>query len=172
MSWINQNALKIVFNVYKRFKEQKGKIWDNDIEALKTINTALENDSKAYVNDNILYAKLLAILLTNELLYRKDIKEALKAVSSDLLKPLDYHLDMMRMHLNDIDLEAHFNHLGLLDFDFWDVTQETKDKKNEIINNIKPEMIDKIKHNWLLENVKKSFYNTANDFLKDVDNYK
>jgi len=76
------------------------------------------------------------------------------------------------MNLNDIDLESHLNYLGLLDFDFWDVTQETKLKKNEIINSIEPKMIDKIKHNWTLENVKKSFYNTANEFLQDVYNYK
>ena len=54
MSWANQNALQRVFNVYKRFKEQKGKLWDNDIEALKTIDKALENNSKNYVNDNLL----------------------------------------------------------------------------------------------------------------------
>jgi len=56
-------------------------------------------------------------------------------------------------------------------FDFWDVTQETKQKKNEIIKRIEPEMIDKIKHNWTLENVKKSFYNTANQFLQETENY-
>jgi hypothetical protein len=32
MSWQNQNALKRVFSVYKRFKEQNGKLWDNDFK--------------------------------------------------------------------------------------------------------------------------------------------
>jgi hypothetical protein len=169
MSWTIENAQKRVFNVFKRSKD---KIYNEDIEALKLLNEELLNRQKSYVNDNILYAKLLCVILTNELLYRKDIKESLKAVSSDLLKPLDYHLEIMRMHLNNIDLESHFNSLGLLDFDFWDVTQETKDKKNAVINRIKPEMLDKIKHNWTTENVNKSFYNTANQFLKDIDNYK
>jgi archaellum biogenesis ATPase FlaH len=33
--------------------------WEQDIEALKQLNTATENASKAYVNDNLLFAKLL-----------------------------------------------------------------------------------------------------------------
>jgi len=169
MSWKIENAKNRVFNVFKRNKEN---IYKEDIESLKTINTELELKRDKYVNDNLLYAKLLAVLLTTELRYTKDIKSSIKEIGNDLSKPLDFHLDFLRMNLNDIDLESHLNYLGLLDFDFWDVTQETKIKKNEIINSIKPEMIDKIKHNWTLENVKKSFYNTANEFLQDVDNYK
>jgi hypothetical protein len=168
MSWQIENAKKRVFNVFKRNKD---KIYKEDIEALKTINTELELKRDKYVNDNLLYAKLLAVLLTTELRYTKDIKASIKEISNDLSKPLDFHLDFLRMNLNDIDLESHLNYLGLLDFDFWDVTQETKQKKNEIIKSIEPEMIDKIKHNWTLENVKKSFYNTANQFLQETDNY-
>jgi len=172
MSWTNQNAANRIFNVFKRFQERKGTLYEKDIEALKTINTALENCSKEHVNDNLLYAKVLAICLVNELRYTRDIKDAMRCVSSDIRKPLNYHLDFLRMHLNEIDLEAHFRYLGMLDFDFWDVTQETRDKKAKIIQGIEPEMIDKIKHSWTLENVKKSFYKTANEFLQDVGNYK
>jgi len=168
MSWQIENAKKRVFNVFKRNKD---KIYNEDIEALKTINTELELKRDKYVNDNLLYAKLLAVLLTTELRYTKDIKASIKEIGNDLSKPLDFHLDFLRMNLNEIDLEAHLNYIGLLDFDFWDVTQETKQKKNEIIKSIEPEMIDKIKHNWTLENVKKSFYNTANQFLQETDNY-
>jgi hypothetical protein len=35
--------------------------YDNDIEAIKTLNTAIENASKSQVNDNLLFAKLLAM---------------------------------------------------------------------------------------------------------------
>lgn len=172
MSWINQNAVKKVYNAFKRFKEQKVTVYNNEIDALQTINTALENDSKQYVNDNLLYAKLLAMSLTQELRYRKDIKYAIKAVSSELLKPLDFHLEFLRLHLNEIDMDSHLRSLGLLDFDFWDCSKETSDTKDRIIKGISPEMFEKINHNWTMENIKKSFHNTANDFLKDVDNYK
>ena len=33
-------------------------------------------------------------------------------------------------------------------------------------------MIKKLETNWSFENVNKSFYNTANDLLKDLTNYK
>jgi hypothetical protein len=61
MSWQTQNALK--GTVFKRSKERNVPIYDNDIEAIKTLNTAIENASKSQVNDNLLFAKLLAILI-------------------------------------------------------------------------------------------------------------
>jgi hypothetical protein len=39
---------------FKRSKERNVPIYDKDIEAIKTLNTAPENASKSYVNDNIL----------------------------------------------------------------------------------------------------------------------
>jgi hypothetical protein len=37
---------------FKRSKERNVPIYDKDIEAIKTLNTAPENASKSYVNDN------------------------------------------------------------------------------------------------------------------------
>ena len=41
MSWITENAMKRVFGVYKRSKERKVPIWENDIDALKTLNSKI-----------------------------------------------------------------------------------------------------------------------------------
>ena len=54
MSWKEDNALDKILNVFKRFKEQKGKIYDNDIEALRTLKEASVNKSETHVNDNII----------------------------------------------------------------------------------------------------------------------
>ena len=63
MSWHHQNALKRVFNVFKRSKERKLPIYDNDIETLKLLSTVNESKSEAYVNDNLLFGKLVLYFL-------------------------------------------------------------------------------------------------------------
>jgi hypothetical protein len=92
MSWSEQNALKKVVSVFKRSKERNVPIYDKDIEAIKTLNTALENASKSYVNDNILFAKLLVYVLDRNVHHNGDIKASIKIAADILKEPLDYHL--------------------------------------------------------------------------------
>jgi len=161
MSWIEENALKRVFNVYKRFKEQKGKLWDNDIEAIKTLSTALENNSKHYVNDNLLFAKLLCYCLDKNLHLNGDMKAAIKNVADVLKEPLNERIAMLTMNLNNQELNNYFKSLGL----------NIEHEKKSDLKKVTPEMVTKIKSNWTSETVTKSFYNTANDLLKDINNY-
>lgn len=44
MSWITENAMKRVFNAFKRSKD---KIYKEDIEALKVLNEELLNNQKS-----------------------------------------------------------------------------------------------------------------------------
>lgn len=171
MSWQTQNALKRVFNVYKRFKDQNGKLWDNDIEALKTINTALENDSKQYVNDNLLYAKLLVYVLDRNVHQNGDIKASIKIVADILKEPLDYYLQMFQSNLNQKGIDNYLKILGF-NLEHLDQSKQKQELNDKILKENKKEIIEKLKANWTYENVSKSFHNTANDFLKDVDNYK
>jgi hypothetical protein len=169
MSWIEKNALNRIFNVYKRFKEQKGKLWPNDIEALETLNTAIENHSQAYVNDNKLFAKLLAMQLRQEVNYFGNVKEAIANLGRGLSTPLEYHIENLRLELNNSDDIAYFKSLGL---EFLVDTKETRSKKIQVLQDNQKEVTDKIANFHNYEKVEKSFYNTANDFLKDLDNYK
>ena len=170
MSWQNQNALKRVFNVYKRFKEQNGKIWDNDIEALKTINTALENGSKSYVNDNLLFAKLLVYVLDRNVHNNGDIKASIKIVADILKEPLDYHLQMFQSNLNNKGIDNYLQSLGL-NLDHLDHSKERKEANDKILEKYGSEITRKLQSNWTYQNVSKSFYNTANEFLQETDNY-
>lgn len=171
MSWANQNALKRVFNVYKRFKEQNGKLWDNDIEALKTINIALENDSKSYVNDNTLFAKLLVYVLDRNVHNNGDIKASIKIVADILKEPFGFHLKNFQSNLNQKGIDNYLQSLGL-NLDHLDHSKEKQETNDKILKENQKEIIEKMKVNWTYDNVSKSFYNTANEFLKDIDNYK
>jgi hypothetical protein len=164
MSWQTENALKRVFNVFKRFKEQKGKIWDNDIEALKLLNSELENKRDAYVNDNLLYAKLLCTALRYRTENYGSIKMALKSLKNDLETPLNHQIEFLQLALNRIDDVNYLKSIGV------DLENENFSKIEEL-NGKEKEFLEMLKTKWTYEKVYKSFMNSANDFLHDINNY-
>ena len=116
MSWITENAMKRVFNVFKRAKERKVPIWDNDIESLKTLNEALKTAEKKYVNDNVLFLKLVCICLKERSEHYGDIKMAIKTLDSDLKMPLNNAIEILRISLNHTDNINYLKEIGI-DFD-------------------------------------------------------
>jgi hypothetical protein len=79
-----QNALKRWVTVFFKRSKENVPIYDNDIEAIKTLNTAIENASKSQVNDNLLFAKLLAyVMMEHYTEYKASIK-----IAADILKNL------------------------------------------------------------------------------------
>ena len=160
MSWKTENSLKRIFNVFKRSKD---KIYKEDIEALKYLNTELETKLKTYVNDNLLYAKLLCYILNQKLHESNNIKTAIK-LSNDIIKePLDYHIKLLAKNLNDIEK---YNFLSSLGIDF-----SNDDNDFKILKMHEQEILKKLEQEWTFKNVEDSFYNTANDFLRNEDNY-
>jgi len=168
MSWQLENAKKRVFNVFKRNKD---KIYKEDIEALKTINTELELKRDKYVNDNLLFAKLLVYVLDRNVHQNGDIKASIKIVADILKEPLDYHLQMFHANLNQKGIDNYLETLGF-NLDHLENCKEIKINNDKILKENEKEIIEKLKVNWTFENVSKSIYNTANEFLKDIDNYK
>jgi len=167
MSWQIENAKNRVFNVFKRNKD---KIYKEDIEALKTINTELELNRDKYVNDNFLFAKLLVYVLDRNVHQNGDIKASIKIVADILKEPLDYHLEMFQINLNQKGIYGYLQSLGF-NLEHLNHDKKVKEQNELILKENQKEIIEKIKHNWTLENVKKSFYNTANQFLQETDNY-
>ena len=168
MSWKEQNALKRVFNVFMQFKALKGKLWDNDIQAIETLQEGLENRVKSDVVDNVLFAKLLAIQLRQEINHFGNINQAIKNLGIALGQPLDYHIENIRLELNNVQDMAYFKDLGL---DFKVDNKESRLAMDQILKDKEQEIIKKIPNYWKYDVVSKSFYNTANSFIKDVDNY-
>jgi len=163
MSWITQNALKNIFRFYKRSKERKVPVYDNDIEALQTISEALGNASKKQSIDNILFLKLVCVNLKERSEHYGDIKMAIRTLSDDLKTPIQDNIEMLRISLNHTDKINYLKSIGI-DFD----SHKTQD---DIMKINEKEFITKLQSNWSFENVEKSAYNTTNDFIKDLTNY-
>ena len=168
MSWTEQNAFKRIYNVFKR---NKNNIYSEDIEALKLLNTTLENKNKQFVTQNLLYAKLLAIQLNQNLMYYGSIEEAIKKIKSDLSLSLNYNLIYLQKNLNNTELINYFNSLGVNTSNPNLLTDEQKQNDKNIISDKQKEIIEQLKKNWDFELVEKSFVKTANELLKDVNYY-
>jgi len=165
MSWKTENALKRVFNVFKRSKE---KVYKEDIEALKLLNEELRIKQEAQVRDNILYAKLLCFVLYKNIDHFKSVKGSIKHIQTNVLNySLNEHIEMLRRHINKNDFDEYLETLGLSA----NFTGEDEESNLEILTKNQNEVITKLNKFWNFETVSKSFYNTANEFLQDIDNY-
>ena len=163
MSWITENAMKRVFNVFKRAKERKTPIWDNDIESLKLLNDTLVEAEKRYVIDNILFLKLVCICLKERSEHYSDIKMAVRSLDSDLKTTLPDAIEMLRISLNHTDRINYLKEIGI-DFD-------SHANQDDILKANQKDFIKKLMTNWSFEKVENSLYNSTNDFLKDLNNY-
>lgn len=164
MSWTSDNAVKRIFNSFKRLKNQ---IFEQDIQALQVLNEELINNQKNYVNDNILFAKLLSHCLKNELKHQGSMKIAIKSIDSILKTPISNHTEFLRMELNHKDFLEYAESLGI-------ETDHLNHKANNndlILNDNQKEIAEKLTKFWNYDKVEKSFYNTANEFLQDINNY-
>lgn len=166
MSWKSDNSVKRIFNTFKRLKS---KIFSQDIEALKQLNDELVNSQKTYINDNLLYAKLLCFVMYRNLEHFKDMKQCLKHIQTNVFDgTIQEHIEILKLNLNKNDFDEYLNTLGLSNY--VDFTDEENDLK--ILNKNQKEVVEKLSKFWNHDKVERSFYNTANEFLKDIDNYK
>ena len=141
MSWEQKRYVTKIFNAFKRNKER---IYKEDIEALKNLDEFINESSKTLTKDNLLYAKLLCVFLRQNIHHYKDVKFAIKELKFQLNIPLDRQIELLTYDLNLIELQK----------------QETPEA-----------VLEKLKKPWSKEVVEKSFYNSANDLLKEIENY-
>ena len=141
MSWELKRNVTKIFNAFKRNKER---IYKEDIEALKNLDEFINESSKQLTKDNLLYAKLLCVFLRQNIHHYKDVKFAIKELKFHLHIPLDKQIELLTIDLNMIELQK----------------QDTNEK-----------LLEKFQKPWSNEVVEKSFYNSANDLLKEIENY-
>jgi len=164
MSWKSDNSVKRIFNTFKRLKSQ---IFNQDIEALKQLNDELNYTQKSYVVDNLLFAKLLCYVINQNLHGCSDIKTAISQTNRILKEPLNYHLEVLKTNLNSNTIQNYLLSLGL-DLNH---LNHSKNDNETILKSNQIEIIEIIKKQYSFESIEKSFYNTANDLLKETENY-
>jgi hypothetical protein len=164
MSWTQDNALKRIFNVFKRSKD---KVYKEDIEALKLLSEEIEARRMIIGQDNLLFAKLLCYILNAKLHDKGNMKSAIIMVSKVLKEPLNHQIELLRVNINSQELNVYLSSIGI-DNNF---PLHDSDKNLDILNKSDKEIIDKIQKNWDFKTVQSSFLKTANEFLTETENY-
>ena len=168
MGWIEKKSITRIFNTFKRLKSG---VYSEDIDALKQLNEANENTSKALVHGNLVFAKLYAIALRQNLSYYGDVKMAIKGINEELSKDINFQIEMLTKEINQKDFNDYLISIGF-EMDKHFISDSVKGViENNILNENQKEIIEKLKNNWSFKNVEQSFYKSANDVLKDVNNY-
>jgi len=160
MSWNDKRHITRIFNAFKRNKD---KIYKEDIDALKSLNEIIEDSSKTMTAGNLIYAKLLCLYLRQNAYEHKGVKNAVKYLQRELQSPLDHNLGLLTKELNNIELTLYLETKGV-NCEKWYTKKHLKQEDEQ-------DVINKIKNEWTFKLVEKAFYSTANDLLKDLNNY-
>lgn len=158
MGWQEKKAITRIFNTFKRVK-----VYDEDINALKLLNDFNEEECKKFISSNLIFAKLYCLVLRQNIEYYGDIKSAIKGINKELSLPINQSIEILTKVLNHKENVNYFKSIGV-DFD-------TRKDETEIIKENQKEITNHLLKSWTFENVEKSFYKSANDTLKEINNY-
>lgn len=165
MSWKSDRAIDRIVKLFKRAKNQ---VFEEDIKAVKTISETIQENENKFITDNVLFAKLLCFLMYKNIEHFGSVKESIKHIQTNILNwKLEEHIELLRLHLNKNDFDEFLNNLGLSK----EFTGEENDYDLQILKSNEKEVIKNLSKFWNYKKVEKSFYNTANEFLRDTDNY-
>jgi hypothetical protein len=164
MSWKEDNAIKRIYNVFKR-----SKVYQEDVNALKLISNSIDEQDKSIANDNLLFAKLLSIQLRQNLEHYGSMEVALKKIDDELKRPLNYHSQILQKTFNQVEFDTYLKSIGI-NVNFVHSNADAKNNEDIIIKQQK-EIAKKFIKDWSFEAVEKSFYKTANQIIKNINYY-
>lgn len=160
MSWEEKKALNRIYSTFKRLKTG---IFKEDVEALKTLNEFNESISKKTVHGNLVFAKLYCICLRQNLNYYGSVKLAIKGINKELRLPLDFQIEQLTKEINHNEFIIYLKESG--------VDMSITSNNENIIKENKKEFTEKFLNSWSKKQVEESFYKSANDVLKEINNY-
>lgn len=107
----------------------------NDADALNSIIEFVNLSNKQVVKENELLAKMYCFVLKDFLFYYKNVNFASKQINKDILsKPLQYHLECLKINLETNELTNFFKDNNDIKIDAFFESAETWDMENVIAN--------------------------------------
>lgn len=88
---------------------------ETDKVALNALIKFINNSDKEVVQENLLFAKLYTIVLSDFLLNYKDIDFANKQLNKELSTPLEYQIQILQQRLKTFEVENYFKSKGITD---------------------------------------------------------
>ena len=162
---IQQSVERLVYTISKGHKPN-----ETDKVALNKIIHDLNASAKENVQENILFAKLYAIVLKDFITHYNDVDFANKQINKELGYPLSFHLENLRIELNNNELMNFFKSKGVTDPYLllpksWQEIHEVLDRNKAIFPEISiPEFLE-VAETWDIDNVIAHFNNSVNQSL-------
>ena len=88
---------------------------ETDKVALNALIKFINNSDKEVVQENLLFAKLYTIVLSDFLLNYRDINFANKQLNKELSTPLEFHIQILEQRLKTFEVENYFKSKGIVD---------------------------------------------------------
>jgi len=132
---------------------------ETDKIALNKVIEDLNANATNTVNEHFLFAKLYAIILTDFIKHYQDVDFANKQINKELSHPIGYHLEILRLQLNQMEINNLWKQKGIVD----PLLNETNHKDySHLFPNINPyESLE----TWDTDNVTSHFTNTVNQSI-------
>lgn len=158
---IQQSIERLTYTISKGHKPNQ-----SDKLALNKVITDLNNNAAENIKEHILFAKLYAIVLKDFCIYYTDIDFANKQINKELEAPLDYHLELLRLQLNNTEVNNFIKSKGIVDplFNF--------EKYKHLFPNISSSEFLSVTETWDKENTNAHFTNSVNQSILCLKNSK
>ena len=135
---------------------------ETDKIALNKIIHDLNANATATVNEHYLFAKLYALVLTDFIKHYQDADFANKQINTELSRPIGYHLELLRLQLNQMEMSNFWKNQGVAD----PLLNETNHKDyKHLFPNIDTAKMMETMDMWDVDTVTAHFTNTVNQSI-------
>lgn len=171
MSWIIDKSINRISRTFKRIGNRQ--IFKEDIQALTELNECFEIYKMQRVTDNIIYSKILLLLIKERYFKLKNINNVLSSIEADLEFSLEHKLEVFSAMIKNQELYSYIETLtvDIPDNELSDIEALIK-QENEFWTIHQKSIFEKITEFWNKDYISDCFYNSANSFLTDLKNYK
>jgi len=135
---------------------------ETDKIALNKVIHDLNANATATLNEHFLFAKLYALVLTDLIKHYQDVDFANTQINKELSRPIGYHLEMLRLQLNQMEMGNFWKSYGIVD----PLLNETNHKDyKHIYPQIDVAKMKETMDTWDLDTVTAHFTNTVNQSI-------
>jgi len=154
---IQQSIARLSYTISKGHKPN-----ETDKIALNKVIHDLNTNAKENIEEHHLFAKLYAIVLIDFIKHYQDSDFANKQINKELSHPIGYHIELLRMQLNQMEMGNFWKSQGITD----PLLNETNHKNyKHIYPKIDTAKMLETLGTWDMDTVTAHFVNTVNQSI-------
>ena len=165
--------LKQAFERLKFTISKQNKPNEKDIEAFNKLAEYFDRQNKDVIQDNLLFAKLYAYLLSEFTNHYTEIDKANKEINKILSEPIDLRIEYLLLKAKEMELRNYFERKRILDPSLKDKTakelEETHKRYLDTLPQLDPIEFAKCGNIWNKESI---VYNLETNINLSITNFK